>query len=91
MNAIYEENRIYMLGENEEIVSEVTFPWIEKNVVCINHVFVSPILRGKGVASRLMDMTVCELEKRNILCTVTCPYALQWFEKHPEKKNILYK
>ena len=50
MNFIVEENAIYYMDENREKNAEVTFPKLDEHTVEINHTFVSPSLRGTGMA-----------------------------------------
>ncbi|MFV0481457.1 MAG: GNAT family N-acetyltransferase [Campylobacteraceae bacterium] len=89
MNFIYEKDRIYAKDENEEVVAEITFPLIDENTVNINHTFVSPKLRGGGVASKLM-LECCEvLKKEGKKAVATCSYADIWFKRNSEYTYIL--
>ena len=45
-----QNNEIYYIDEKGEKAAEVTFPNIDADTVEINHTFVSPSLRGPGVA-----------------------------------------
>ncbi len=40
--------------------------------------------RGKGLAGRLMAAIVEEARERRLHIEARCPYAVDWFEKHPE-------
>ncbi|MBS7021452.1 MAG: N-acetyltransferase [Firmicutes bacterium] len=89
MNYIYEKNRIYVQDEFGTMVAEVTFPKIDEQTVNINHTYVDARLRGMGIANKLLEEAVKEIENQNLTCIATCSYAIHWFEKHPEKKNRL--
>ncbi len=82
MKFIKEDSRIYSLGENKKIIAEITFPEIEKGEFCINHTFVDEILRGQGIASKLVELAVEEIEKKNGKVQATCSYAKKWLEKN---------
>lgn len=82
MDFIKENSRIYSLDENEKVIAEITFYEIEKGVFNINHTFVNEKLRGQGIASKLVEMAVKEIEKRNGKVQATCSYAKRWLEKN---------
>lgn len=88
MNFIYEKNRIYLKEENE-IVAAVTFPNISEDTVKINHTFVSDKLRGQGIASKLIKQVAEKLKAENKKAVLTCSYAISWFEKNSEYKDII--
>lgn len=82
MEFIKEDSRIYSLDDNKKIIAEITFPEIEKGVFCIDHTFVDETLRGQGVAGKLVEMAVEEIEKKNGKVQATCSYAKKWLEKN---------
>lgn len=86
---LYEENRLYFEAEDGTLLGEVTFPSNGSDVVEINHVYVNEILRGQGVASRLMEAAYQRLKDRGKRIIATCPYAISWFAGHPEKRDVL--
>lgn len=84
MDFIIEKNRIYKNDESGNLIAEVTFPEIRKNVVEINHTFVHPDLSGNGIASSLIHTLAIKLKDENKKAIPTCPYAINWFNKHSE-------
>lgn len=80
----YENGRIYATDDKEELMAEVTFNYEKSNIVNINHVYVNPILRGKGVAGEAMKVVVDYLRNNNLKALATCPYASGWFEKNKD-------
>ena len=82
MQFLKEENRIYAMNNNNETIAEVTFYEIENGVYNIDHTFVDESLRGQGVAGKLVEMAVEEIEKRGGKVEATCSYAKKWLEKH---------
>lgn len=78
---ITEENRIYMKNDDDKVVAEITFPETKPAVFTIDHTFVDKSLRGKGMASKLVQAAVDEIEKRNATVQATCWYAARWIEE----------
>ena len=77
------EGRIFAQDENGKLLAEITFPTVAEGVADIDHTFVDESLRGQGVAGKLVRAAVDQLAK------TSCWYAAQWFEKHPEEKDLL--
>lgn len=90
MDFIKENERIYQVDENKELLCEITFP-IKNGVADIDHTFVSDRLRGQGMADKLVTAAVLQIEEAGLKLTTTCSYAAKWMEKHPEKANLLFK
>lgn len=91
MRFLHEKNRVYVEDEGDKLIAEVTFPQREDGVMEINHTFVAPILRGKGIAAELMKEACQEIRKQEKKAEATCPYAVKWFEEHEAEQDILVK
>lgn len=89
MDYIYEENRIYSLGEDGLLLAEVTFPKRDDSRVDINHVYVDESLRGQGIAGDLMLKAYDNIKKKGLLIIAKCPYAISWFKKNEEFQDIV--
>lgn len=76
-----EPNRIYLKNETGKIIAEIEFEEIEKGTYNIYHTFVDESLRGKGIASKLVEEAVKEIETRNGKIQATCSYAKTWLER----------
>lgn len=88
MNFTYEDNRIFLSDENGKAVAEVNFPNISDTVVNINHTFVDDSLRGQGVAGELLEAVAVKLRQENKKAYPTCSYAIKWFEKNQDYRDI---
>lgn len=55
----------------------------------ISKVFVDPIYRGQGVAGKMMQELVTFARNNKVKVTATCPYAVSWFEKNEEQRDVL--
>ena len=70
---IFENKIIYT--ENEEVLGEIDFEKVGENLFNINHTFVDPKLRGKGIGKKLVELAKEEIEKRNGKVVASCSYA----------------
>lgn len=89
MQFIHEKNRIYVENEAGEVIVLATFPFIAENVINVDHTFVTPELRGQGIASKLMKEVYDHAVKNNYTVVNTCPYAVAWFKRKKEYQHIL--
>lgn len=79
---IYTKNRIYAESEDGELLAEILFPEVRCNVYDITHTFVSDKLRGMGIAGKLVQEAVRQIESFGGKVTATCSYADDWLKKH---------
>ena len=91
MNFTHEDNRIFLVNKAGKEVANITFPDINDNVVNINHTFVDYSLRGQGIASKLMEEVAKKLREENKKAIISCSYAVTWFDRHGEYKDVVYK
>ncbi len=81
-----EENRIYQIDENGNLLCEITFSEVEPGVFNINHTFVDDSLRGKGIAKLLVEEAIKTIRKKNGKIKATCSYAKHYLEKNNIKE-----
>lgn len=91
MKFIHEKNKIYVKDENDKIIVLATFPFVSENVINVDHTFVDPSMRGRGIASLLMEEVYKHAKEHNYTVVNTCPYAVNWFKKHTDKQDVLNK
>ena len=89
MDFTYNPNQIAILGEDDKLLAEVTFPEIDKDTVNIDHTFLDPSLRGQNLADKLMNAVAEQLCAEDKKAVLTCSYAVKWFDKHPEYKGVI--
>lgn len=78
-----EKDRIFAADEAGRVIAEVTFPTAD-GVSVIDHTFVDPSLRGQGMAGKLVKLAADAILENGNKIGATCPYAVTWFERHPE-------
>lgn len=81
----YEIGRIYSKNENDELMAETTYAVADGNRVVINHTYVNPVLRGQGVAGKMMEVVAEHFRKNGLKADATCSYAREWFKRHKER------
>ena len=79
MDFIVEENRIF-LEDDEKIIAEVLYRKVDDETYDIYKTYVSESLRGQGIASKLVEKAVTELEKKGYRVIGSCSYAKKWLE-----------
>ena len=89
MQFIVSDYKIYAKDAQGHVIAEVTFPEVRKGTVTINHTYVDPSLRGQGVAGQLMIKAYEHIKEMGKKAEASCPYAVDWFAKHEECRDIL--
>lgn len=89
MNFTYNPNQIALFHSDSNLLAEVTFPDVDQNTVNITRTFVDDSLRGQGVAGQLMEAVAEHLRSQGKKAVLTCPYAINWFKKHPEYNDLM--
>ncbi|MCF7925730.1 MAG: N-acetyltransferase [Candidatus Izimaplasma sp.] len=89
---IQEGNNRFYIGESEqEAIAEITYQYKTPDVIVINHTFVSPELRGQGIAGKLLQKVVEKARKENLKTIPLCSYAVRKMVNNPEYEDILVK
>jgi predicted GNAT family acetyltransferase len=78
-------HRIYAKNDDGKVICEITFPETGSGVCTIDHTFVDDDARGMGLASRLVESAVNEIEDRGEKAEATCQYASKWMKEHGKK------
>lgn len=91
MQFIFEKGKLNVLDDDGNWVGDIAFPFVDedKSLAVIERVFVVPAARGTGLAGKMMEKLVDHAEKAGLQFKLMCPYAKQWFAKHPEKQHLL--
>lgn len=86
----FEEGRIYSLSDTGELMAEATYEVLDSGDLNIDHTYVSPSLRGRGVADEMMKAVAEYLRKEGFKAVASCSYAHIWFERNQEKyKDVI--
>lgn len=91
MDFLHERGRIYLADDTGRTVAEVLFPAESDGTVDITHTAVDSSLQGQGVADRLIEAVAEQLRSQHKKTRLTCSYAVKWFSRHPEYKDLIIK
>ena len=91
MNWIYETGRIYSVDDKNEVMAEATYVPSGLGTVDIDYTYVSPALRGQGIAGQLMEAVAGHLRKEGLKALASCSYAQAWLIKHRDAyPDVIY-
>lgn len=77
----------YEYEQNGEKLAEIE--WIERNnVMDMNHTYVSDVLRGQGVAKKLLDKAASYARENDLKMNAICSYVVAVFEKSDAYDDI---
>ena len=91
MEFIHNDNEILLYNNNQEVLAYVKFPQVVDGIVNVTTTYVSEELQGQGIAGKLMNELVKNLQHTNRKAIPTCTYTRNWFSKHPELNDLLVK
>ncbi|QAT43764.1 GNAT family N-acetyltransferase [Aminipila luticellarii] len=80
----HESARIYHEDQNGKVLAEILFPSEPGGIANITRTFVDDSLKGKGIASKLVEMAVEQIKMEGRTPKFTCSYAVKWAEKHDQ-------
>lgn len=80
----YENERIYSVDENNELMAETTFFYKNNEEIDIDYTYVNPFLRGQGIAGKMMEVVAKYLKENNLKAVATCSYANIWLKNNRE-------
>ncbi len=65
------------------------YPELRHGIVEITHTEVDPSMGGQGIAGKMTEHVANILRVDGRKAELTCSYAIKWFQKHPEYKDVL--
>ena len=75
-------NGFVKYDENGRVIAEITYATTnDPNVVVADHTFVDSSLRGQGVAGKLLDALVEDMNEQNKKIKATCSYSVKKFQE----------
>lgn len=80
----YKDGAIYYTNDAGELMAEATYAKTKDDEIDINHVYVNPVLRGEGVAGKVMEEVSTFLRRESWKATASCSYANNWLKKRKE-------
>ena len=77
----------YVYEKDGQTLGEITWTLLG-DVMVMDHTFVSPTLRGEGVAKKLLDQSAELAREKNYKMEAVCSYVVAAFEKSSEYDDI---
>jgi len=81
---------MFFVGEEENILAELTYNMQSNNKMIIEHTEVGDELRGKNVGLQLVLAAVVYARNNNIKIIPLCPFARSVFRKKKELQDVLF-
>ena len=81
--------RVFYIEQNGKLIAEMTYYFREEWEMVINHTYVSPVLRGKGIAQELVEEGVKFAREKGYKIYPTCSYAKVLLGKGEKFKDIV--
>ncbi len=73
--------------EGEEVLAEISWTMLG-DVMAVEHTFVSPKLRGQGVAKKLLDRAADYAREHDYKMEPICSYVVTAFERYDEYADV---
>lgn len=75
-------SKISCVDDRGKEVAKVTFPEVSHNHYDIRRTVVDEAYRGQGIAGKLVELAVSDINRRGGELTASCLYAQKWIEQH---------
>ncbi|MFC4354876.1 GNAT family N-acetyltransferase [Chryseomicrobium palamuruense] len=77
----------YQAREGNEKVGEITWTLLG-DIMVMDHTFVSPSVRGGGVAKKLLDQAADYARKNDYKMEAVCSYVVTAFDRYKEYDDV---
>jgi len=64
---------------------------IEGNRMYLDSTYTPEEYRGRGIGSELVKASIKYAREHDLLIVPVCAFAVEYFKKHPEHSDILYR
>ncbi|MGC8936874.1 MAG: GNAT family N-acetyltransferase [Candidatus Methanomethylicaceae archaeon] len=62
---------------------------VDKGKMYLDATYTPEEHRGKGVGTKMMEAAINYAKERKLSIVPICPFAVEYFKRHPEYKNVL--
>lgn len=91
MLTVKKGSKSFYVGDSESAaLAEMIFS-TDKNIVTIEHTFVSDELRGQGAGRQLLQKLIAWARAENKKIVAVCPFAKKEITKSQEYNDVLYQ
>ena len=82
-----EEEFAFRYEQDGEVLAEISWTMLG-DVMAVEHTFVSPELRGQGVAKKLLDRAADYAREHEYKIEPICSYVVKAFERYNEYDDV---
>ena len=68
--------------------AELTFALLDDDRVLADHTLTPVPLRGRGIASALVDRLVADARREGFKIVPQCPFVVAQFDRHPDWSDV---
>ncbi len=79
MDIKHEDNRFLIRNEKDEVIAYLSYSFEDDSVLIANSTFVDPVLRGKGIARKLLDRFAEYARENDYKVRPLCSYVVDKF------------
>lgn len=80
MDIIHCEGKgFFIYDENKNVIAELEYKKVD-NILILDHTEVSDVLKGQGIAAKLLDEAVSYARNNNFKIKPVCSYVVKKFE-----------
>ena len=79
---------VFFVEKDGARIAEMTYQRLGESRVVIDHTFVDPSLRGKGVARQLLDAAVAWARSTRTKLSATCSYVVLQFARDKSLADV---
>lgn len=90
MNIKQGTNKFYIGDTEENPTAQIILDDIDKDIITIEHTYVSDALKGQGAGKQLVKKVVDFAKEENKKIIPLCTFAKKEFDKNKEYENVLY-
>ncbi|GAB6930056.1 GNAT family N-acetyltransferase [Paenibacillus sp. JCM 10914] len=80
----------FFLEDNGKTVAEISYSAQGEDVISIDHTYISPGLRGQGIADELVRAVVAYARAEGLKIIPVCSYAGHYFDKNLDDRPLLH-
>lgn len=81
----------FFLEDNGKTVAEISYSPQGEGVISIDHTYISPGLRGQGLADELVRRVIDYARGEELKIIPACSYAGHYFDKNLDDRVLLHK
>lgn len=83
------EKGVFFIEQEGTQLAEMTYVWVGKVRIIIDHTEVNELLKGKGAGKQMVSKVVSFAREKGIRIIPLCPFAKSVFDKTPEFSDVL--